>query len=276
MNNLIQERINPYQKAVNTAVREIFLDVKTFWGEALKRLEYIYNNGYFDTVIMRRLPPKNVDYCYNTLSNITKKEYFITVPNQKKEVPVSIWFKLKEEGFIENADWDWYITGYSSHPDITLWILLNPDKLKQAKNPKWSKVYYDMVHLITHEYEHSLQDILKNDRLKDYEHDYKYRHSGKYKESPIHIGGKLSTNTSIAYYTELASEVEAELQSYWLSAKKLRNTKKYKGKSRPEVFFSITKEGLKKTGQFNLEEINYIIKKWKEYAKEHFPYMKFS
>ena len=278
MNTLLSERVNPYQKEINKASKKIFLDVKYFWDSFIFRLVELYNNpSEFEDGF-------GTEDFYVDLDDFMEYgiyKSYISIPNKHDlKIPIYLGAKFKKNNFSQFQNKGWHITGhyagYSSDIGyVKLQLYFNFDDLETAKNPNWDEVYFAINHLIAHEYEHALQDHLGIDRVNyDLSSDNMDRKYGLYLGN-IDLGDGIGASRIVNYYTELASEIEAELQANWLLSKRLRNTKKYKGKSRAAVFTDYINANLKTLG-FTLKEINYVIKKWKEYAKDYFPYMKFS
>ena len=254
--NLLKERINPYQKESNRITKAVFEYIKANWFTFIDFFE---------------------DGSNTEIEGDTTKIYF-TIPRVRKKHRVYINAYLENEVLdsgIRKRGYDINGVFGSQYPKtyIRLEIRFNKTYLDNAKLVNWKDLYFSINRVVTHEYEHALQYYLGDKRVNyDFWHNRALKNSKSY-QNAVFIGNKQA-NPLVGYWTILKDELESELQAYWLLAKKLKNTKKYRNQTRGGVFVNFVTTNLKYM-DFTLEEINYVISKWREYAKKHFPYMKF-
>ena len=133
----------------------------------------------------------------------------------------------------------------------------------------WQEFYYDLLGVIRHELEHQVQyyrehgiPVFKS----DFEDDKSMRKNRYYSSSDkaheiYSKFGKSDKTRQVLYYTELASEIEAELKNHYLISKK---TKK--------PFRDVAKKWLNDL-KLSSKQVDYVLEKWEEYRKKHFSYM---
>ena len=268
---LLTEKITEYQKEAKRAAGEIFLIFKKYWDYILYAVEDDLNDD----------DEYSEPFSY-------KIEHLETFDDIEDYVGYDIPGTYGKDGsFILGIDFDddprntflqergWDIQGtYKDGGDIHIDLILDQEDIYAARKVKWDELYFTILHVVTHEYEHALQMALRDERTKfDVDADYEKRKNNDFLDGLIDIDGEEASG-NVYYYTRLLSEIEAELQANWLVANKLRGTKKHKGKSRGQVFVEYITDKLEKLSLQDFE-IDYILDKWREYARKNFPHIKF-
>lgn len=245
--SLIQERVSPYDVLARKLTNKCLSIVKDYITGDLEYNEDNYNFlGGISFEIAYRFPSRGLSKGIDMLL-----DFHINPPDRKFRGPFYVSGAAEEEILdIVLQIKDVSKGGIFGSTDLDVSLLKD--------------IYYDLLHIIRHELEHQAQDHRSrsnsipiqhynqfSDRLK------RIRHS--HQEAP----GLKGRSKQIRYNTELDSEIEAELKSYYLMSKKTGIPME---KLIKKFFNSI---------YVNNKDIGYVLDKWRKYAKEHFPYMKF-
>ena len=143
----------------------------------------------------------------------------------------------------------------------------------------WENLYDRLLRVITHEYEHFLQDLYGNKRVfYDVEKDADDRDWGKFYSGDeadkiaqdIYGDKDAYVNSHLYYLLSLPSELEADLKAHWFVANRMKNRRKYRGYSKADLFRLSLIPAMKRVG-LKEKEIDYVIDRFVDYAKKHFP-----
>lgn len=244
MEDLILERVSVYDVLASKLNRKCFEDIKAHFDSIL---DYVDEEGF-------------------SLGTIF--EYPFEFPRTgwgKKELPekgFSVTLEISDyTGHATTNEYGFGVNGLAVNNGIQLDFVVN-DLDYFLDNVDWQEVYRDLLQIIRHELEH-LAQFYREDGIPihyyDADQDYEKRESSAYERQAHSLG----FDKHVLYATELSSEIEAELKSMYFISKKTKE---------PVVAIAT-----KKLKQMNISDrgIAYILKKWGEYAKKHFPYIKF-
>ena len=253
---ILTERINKYNKEVQKITSHIASSIRGGW-------KWIVFDFYDDFEELRYYLPLLETIPFHVPGNSYN-------PNDYEGL-LSLYF-------IHNDDRDRIITfsGLANYKKKRIVIKCNINfkeyYLSNYQEPDWNLFYLDLLHIVGHEYYHILQrhfgqkwvsyDANKEDGIR----------SSLVKDYDSLKSGHAGTEEFIKYNTELASEIEAELKSYWFLTTKLKKTKRYREDTRGEIFLDWTLQYLKLF--LNDQDAHYILNTWRQYAKIYFPYIK--
>ena len=161
-------------------------------------------------------------------------------------------------------------TLHKENPDITIILyLFDDDPINFKTNFDWQKFYFQLLQAVRHELEHQAQ-YLRSEGVPlhhfDFYKDEKMREDEEYlsqvnKDFVKDIIGKTPKNQAL-YATILASEVEAELKSFYLVYRKTKKKSMYNLLVPTLIDFGL-----------DTNDINYVIGEWEKYRKKYFKYM---
>lgn len=150
---------------------------------------------------------------------------------------------------------------YKTRPDIQISLnVFNNDFSEFQGNFDWQAFYFELLQTIRHELEHQVQAMRAYGipvHHFDFDADNELRVD---LPKSVDFVGKTIKNHAL-YTTVLASEVEAELKSYYLVYKKTKKS-----------MYDLIVKALKQL-DLDAEDIQYVIGEWERYRKKHFKYM---
>ena len=188
-----------------------------------------------------------------------------------KDLDSKISFSI-QRGRSFDTEYDYYFNGdYSSTTNNINIVLvpLNPNSSIFEKDFDWQEFYFHLLQTIRHELEHQVQ-YLRADGIPvhyyDTEKDADNRKYGLFRNqiSRIYATDIIGRPPKIQalYTTQLASEVEAQLKSFYLIYKK----------NKRQSMNKLLIQALKRY-DFDADDSAYVISEWEKYRKAYFPYM---